>query len=190
MPVAGPGLSGGVSSPQDGRSGVEPVLRMSEHTTLCSAAWTETHPRKEEWVFNNSSSYTQTIFFFFTALFIYLFIFLPNYEQNAIGGKNINVLLLKLPVGSPSEWEENQSNIKAIKNKCQLISSLFTFFTVSGGAHSPRFRRKTNSSSENALGGEHVCLCMGNGTQRAASLELTRIITGHELKKDLSGSKI
>lgn len=128
--------------------------------------------------------------FFFTALFIYLFIFLPNYEQNAIGGKNINVLLLKLPVGSPSEWEENQSNIKAIKNKCQLISSLFTFFTVSGGALSPRFRRKTNSSSENALGGEHVCLCMGNGTQRAASLELTGIITGHELKKDLSGSKI
>lgn len=83
----------------------------------------------------------------------------------------------------------NRRKIKAIKNKCQLISSLFTFFTVFGGAHSPHFRRKTNSS-ENALGGEHVCLCMGNGTQRAASLELTRIITGHELKKDLSGSKI
>lgn len=102
MPVAGPGLSGGVSSPQDGRSGVEPVLRMSEHTTLCSAAWTETHPRKEEWVFNNSSSYTQTIIFF-SQKKIYIFFFLPHYEQNAIGGKNVNVLLLKLPVGSPSE---------------------------------------------------------------------------------------
>lgn len=84
----------------------------------------------------------------------------------------------------------NGRKIKAIKNKCQLISSLFTFFTVSGGALLPCFRKTTNSSSENALRVEHVCLCMGDGTQRTAPLEPTGIITGHELKKDLSGSKI
>lgn len=86
MPVAGPGLSGGVSSPQDGRSGVEPVLRMSEHTTLCSAAWTETHPRKEEWVFNNSSSYTQTIIFFSQKKYIF-FSFFPIMNKMQLVGK-------------------------------------------------------------------------------------------------------
>lgn len=53
----------------------------------------------------------------------------------------------------------------------------------------PHFKKTANSSSGNALGGEHVHLCMGGGAQCAALLGPTGIITGHELK-DLSGSKI
>lgn len=77
--------------------------------------------------------------------------------------------------------------MKAIQ--CQHISRLFTFFTVAGVGNLPHFKKTANSSSGNALGGEHVHLCMGGGAQCAALLGPTGIITGHELK-DLSGSKI
>lgn len=59
---------------------------------------------------------------------------------------------------------------------------------MAGVANLPQFKKTANSRSGNALGGDHIHLCMGGGAQCAAPLEPAGIITGHELK-DLSGSK-